>query len=322
MVLVTLGPVPATFAARSAVLAALTAVLAAGFAAGAQAQDGAAGTDPGRLALMPSASDSSAPASELATELDPLLLAQLKAVVRVTPAARPALDLPAMQLALDCVGQTPECLRAVSAQTATDSLLAPSVQAASGELVVTLLHYDARSGALRSVVKRHAGEGAHRAALDAVPAMLRELFDIAEGEAGEPEPEPEPEPVDDGTIEPAFEPPVEKPFPVGPVIVGGVGAALVGAGVGFGLAANASEKDWKTRDPMSEGEVSDALEIEDRAQTQATLSNVGFIVGAAALTAGAVWLALELSSEEPAPQVAVLPVLAPGAVGLHVRGSL
>jgi hypothetical protein len=287
------------------------------------------GVESGRLALMPSASlDPST--SQLANALDSVLLTQLETVAGVSAGARPALDLPAMQLALDCVGETPACLRAVTTQTATDSLLAPSVQVAGSETVVTLLYFDVRDGELRNVVRRHSGPNVQRTALDAVPSMLRELFGIAEPVAPPPsaEPDPDPAPLDDA-IEPPVEP-SERAFPVGPVVVGGVGVLLIGAGVVLGLAANASEEDWLKAQVRNRGEIDDALEIHDRAQLQATLSNIGFGVGAAAIAASAVWLAVELSGDEPgpggmaarAPQLTLLPRLTPSTAGVTLRGSL
>jgi hypothetical protein len=161
-----------------------------------------------------------------------------------------------------------------------------------------------------------------QAALDAVPGMLRELFGIAEPAPSTPPPEPDPE-IEDDAIEPIVEP-VETPFPVAPVVVGGVGVALIGAGIALGLIANASEDEWKTADTDTHGKVDDALEIESRAKLEATLSNVGFAVGGAALAAGVVWLALELSSEQPGERanMMLLPRLTPSTAGVSLHGSL
>jgi hypothetical protein len=322
-------------------LAAITTCALCATAARAQSPSAAsppvASVQPGKLALMPSASDDSA-ARELATALDPVVLAQLEAVVGVTAAARVALDLPAMEIALDCVGETPECLRAVVAQTNTDSLLAPSVQTAGNEQVVTLLYYDARGqGELRSVVRRHHGPGVQRAALDAVPAMLRELFGITEATPATPTEPPSSEPAaaEDNAIEPAVEPAQARPFPIAPVIVGAVGVVLIGVGTAFGLAANASEKKYGEYDPTAITQPKDArssadqaVDAYDRGHTQALISNVTFVAGAAALATGAVWLIVELSSggtpeDEASPDgVALSPRVAPGELGLSLHGSL
>ena len=316
-------------------LAAVTTCVLCATAARAQSQS-AASVQPGKLALMPSASDDSA-ARELATALDPVVLAQLEAVVGVTAAARVALDLPAMEIALDCVGETPECLRAVVAQTNTDSLLAPSVQTAGNEQVVTLLYYDARGqGELRSVVRRHHGPNVQRAALDAVPGMLRELFGIAEATPAAPpseQPSSEPAAAPDNAIEPAVEPAQARPFPIAPVIVGAVGVVLIGVGTAFGLAANASEKKYAGYDPTVEeheaarASADQAVDAYDKGHTQALISNITVVAGAAALATGAVWLIVELSSdggpEETSPAgVALSPRVAPGQLGIALHGSL
>jgi hypothetical protein len=307
-------------------------VLALVVSSSASAQS-AASVQPGRLALMPTASND-AKGKELASALDPVVLAQLEAAVGVTAAARVALDLPALQIALDCVGETPECLRAVTTQSNTDSLLAPSVESAGSEQVVTLLYFDARGqGELRSVVRRHHGPDVQRAALDAVPGMLRELFGVAEPASAQPEPTPEPSPVDETAIEPQPEP-EQHPFPVAPVIVGGVGVVLIGVGTAFGLAAKSSEDEYAAIDPTSisdpkkaHAEADRAADAYDHAHTQALLSNVMFGVGAAAVAAGAVWLVIALSSdggsdEAAPPQALLTPSLAPGQLGLTLHGSL
>jgi hypothetical protein len=333
--LVTLARVPVTprfneTSRRPLAWIPLLAACALPLTAGVQLAAAQGGVESGRLALMPSAS-LDASTTQLATALDTVLLTQLETVAGVSAAARPALDLPAMQLALDCVGETPACLRAVTTQTASDSLLAPTVQVAGGETVVTLLYFDVRDGELRNVVRRHSGPDVQRAALDAVPSMLRELFGIAEPiePPASVEPEPDPAPLDDSAIEPPVEP-SERAFPVAPVVVGGVGVLLIGAGVVFGLAANASEEDWLAAPVKTEVQIDDALEIEESADRQALLANVGFALGGATLAASVVWLALELSGDEPsaggevarASQLMLLPRLAPSTAGVTLRGSL
>ena len=96
---------------------------------------------------------------DLGEALDPVVLDELgkhQPLVQVT--ARPPLDLPATQLALDCVGETNACLREAATQAGVDVLIAPSLERAGDETVVTLMYFDARgAGELRNAARRHRG---------------------------------------------------------------------------------------------------------------------------------------------------------------------
>src|SRR4051794_30020732 len=80
-----------------------------------------------QLALFKTAAED-ADLGELASAIDPVVLSALGEVAQVQINARPALDLPSMQLAIDCVGETADCLRAAARQAEADGLLAPSVR--------------------------------------------------------------------------------------------------------------------------------------------------------------------------------------------------
>jgi hypothetical protein len=92
--------------------------------------------------------------------------------------ARPGMDLNAVQLALDCVSETAQCLRTVTTQNSADVLIAPALSRTAGELVLTLLRFDARNGEMRRSLHRQQGQSLNSTTLDAVPDMLRELFDL------------------------------------------------------------------------------------------------------------------------------------------------
>src|SRR6185436_4823886 len=112
-------------------------------AAVAHAQDGTATPAPEakelpRAAVFPTA-NSEPGLGELASALDPVVLAKLGDLQIVQVSTRPGLDLPAAEIAIDCVGETRECLSAMAQQVGAPMLIAPTVQRAGEETVVTIL---------------------------------------------------------------------------------------------------------------------------------------------------------------------------------------
>jgi hypothetical protein len=242
---------------------------------------------------------------DVAAAVDPVVLAQIEARSDLKVAARPALDLPATQIAIDCIGETQACWSAVLAQyTDADALIAPSIQRVEGETIVTFLYADPRGpGEFRTVVGRYRGTNVAHEALDAVPSMLRALLSPAEAEP----------PADGGTAPalggaPRAAPSLTAPpttaasdvgahaFPIVPVVLLSSAAVIAGAGLAFGLASRHNQNrydDASTRDPR---EVDAAIELRTTAHRQATIANVGYGVAAAAFALGATWLIIDLSS--------------------------
>jgi len=258
---------------------------------------------------------------ELAEALDPVVLAELDKVSKIRITARPALDLPATQLALDCVGETATCLRSVAEQAGAEVLIAPSVGRADAETMVTLLYFDARKqGELRTATRRHAGVDVSADALDAVPAMVRELFEIAE----QPDPtqapdvtQPQPVEIEAEPHEPALERPL---FPTVPVVITATGVVVLGAGIALGLMANSTEDDYADIDVIDMPDADGAIEEFESAETQALIANVAIGVGVATVAVGAVLWVLELSEEPDAEGAWLAPRLGPGEAGLLLRG--
>lgn len=113
--------------------------------------------------------------------------------------------------------------------------------------------------------------------------------------------------------------PVEHRSPI-PWIVGGVGIAALGVGTGFGLAAlnNAD----KARELCPNGQCHDPAgqTAADHAHTQATISNVSFILGSAAVATGVV-LYFTLPTKQ-STQVGLIPMADRSSLGLTLRGKL
>lgn len=258
--------------------------------------------------------------------LDSVIQAALEklAVVKVT--ARPGMDLNAVQLAIDCVSETPQCLRAVANQTQAQILLAPSLQSTQSELVLSLLRFDASDGRMRRVLRRQPGSSLKSETLDAVPSMLRELFNI-------PEPEPQPAPVAADTsskepagttlppiVEPPQDPAPSRPLPLGPFLLAGGGALVLGGGAIAGAIMLNTQDKYNTHPVKTERDVTTVNDLKDEAKTQAVIANVLYGVGGAMMVAGGVWLAVSLSqpARRDAWQTAVIPAVGPGQLGVAI----
>jgi hypothetical protein len=267
--------------------------------------------------------------------LDSVIQAQLEKLGVVNVAARPGMDLNAVQLAIDCVSETPQCLRAVANQTQAQVLIAPSLQNTQSELVLSLLRFDATNGQMRRVLRRQPGTTLKPETLDSVPSMLRELFNI-------PEPAPQPAPVASETklnvpeteaaplppiIEPPQEPAPSAKLPLGPFLLAGGGALVLGGGAVVGAMMLSTQDDYNSFRVSNTGDVSKALDLGDKAKTEAVIADVLYGVGGAMMVAGGIWLAVALS--QPARrddwQTAVVPAIGPGQLGfafVHRGGTL
>lgn len=258
--------------------------------------------------------------------LDSVLHATLEKLEVVDVRARPGMDLNAVQLAIDCVSESAQCLRAVATESGTQILIAPSLESTGSELVLSVLRFDMRDGTMKRVARRQPGTSVQAEMLDAVPGLLRELFGLPE-----PQPAPQPSAAPEeavGTQLPLIEPPqepesVSRPMPIGPWLVAGAGVLVLGGGVVFGVMKNSTQEDYDSLQIRDKGDVNEAIELRDRAQTQATVANVLFAIGGAAVVAGGIWLAVELS--RPAPntddwQTSLEPRVGPGQLGLALVG--
>lgn len=263
---------------------------------------------------------------ELGAALDPVLVSKLQELPEYRVATRPALDLPATQLAVDCMGQTRECLRMVTTQSGVDGLISPSLQVVGEETVITLLYFDGRAGGdMNAVTRRYAGAAVERDALDGVPAMLRQLL-------GLPEPIPEHVPAP-GSLDTNFGSELEvepRPtaWPALPVVLTATGVALLGAGTALGLAARASKRQYAQIEIETVSDVDQAMFNADRAEraysnakTQALLCNIGFAVGGAALVTGVtLWTVHLVRRSAEHDGMAFIPEVGPGRLALHVSG--
>jgi hypothetical protein len=280
---------------------------------------------PARAALLTTTRVKTGPAAERDAAFDAVVHTALDKLQVVEVVARPALDLEAIQLSLDCVGETPPCLLAVAKHTNAELLIAPSVQRIGEELVLSVLYFDARGATeLRRVSRRQTGHTLKTETLDQVPAMLRELFQIEEQPAAltEPPTAVEPELAADESYSDAYEPTQDDGAPVGPLLLGAGGLVTIGAGVAAFMIMKNTEDDYASIVVNSREDGKQAHDKLEQGQTQALIASVLIGVGSTALAAGAVWLAVEVGDHEQTPETALRPWLGPDNAGLMLTGTL
>jgi tetratricopeptide (TPR) repeat protein len=113
--------------------------------------------------------------------------------------------------------------------------------------------------------------------------------------------------------QPHQEPPPDEPTrSVLPIVLGGVGVALIGVGAVSGIMAKSGESDANAEPKQDR-----AIEQRDSAQSLATVSTVTFIAGGVLLAAGFGWFVLDTQSKKTgsqsgSPRIA----FGPGYVGL------
>jgi hypothetical protein len=277
-------------------------------------------TDRPRVALLQSSTSEAGAEAARGPAVDSVLHAELDKLGAVNVTASPGVDLDGLQLVLDCVGETPQCLRAVTNQVGVDGIVAPFIVRTGDEVVLSILYYDARgAGALKRVTHRERGVQLTSVTFDAVPALLRELFDIKEpvaqaapsAELATPAPAPAAPPTEPSTTE------AHRAWPVAPTLVAGVGVLMVGVGAVFGVMASSTESDYGKLPVTSEAEASAANDKRKAGQSQALIATIGLGAGAALAAVGGVWLALALSDDsDPETTAQLMPYVGTSSVGL------
>ncbi len=253
--------------------------------------------------------EASGVAADTAGAVDRMVRARLDGLGVVRTSSGVALDLAEVQLALGCVGETPECLAPVANELSVQLLLIPHLDETDGRLILTIALFDREGGTIERVVRQTSGERARTELLDAIEGQLRELFDLPPIEA----------PGDDT-------PPVTPPAPAsgpspGPFVVLGVGVAALAVGIGLGVAALGAQDEYAALpDPQSRDEAADAAAVYARWESLAIGADVLFVVGGLAAAGGLAWLLAEVLGSSSG-DTAVAPVLGPGTAGLSISGT-
>jgi len=154
-----------------------------------------------------------------------------------------------------------------------------------------------------------------RAEPAAEPAHAPQPLAEVEQESQQDEPAPDAAPDVDAS---AHNSKVE--LPATPLLIGGGGLIVLGAGVVVGAMMDATQKDYAGRVASTPQEARELDELRLRGQREAAIASALLGVGAAALAVSGVWLALELSNGER-PTASVSPDLGPTHAGLRVHAT-
>lgn len=249
--------------------------------------------------------------------------------------AEPPMDLDAMQLTLDCVGESPECLSQLAHRYKASVVIAPSVLHGDNLTTLRILFFDADSGfGARTAKHRVRGAELNADAFAAIPRLLRALFEGSAPieEAPEPErtgpviesaaplvpapaqstPEPQPQPMDSDA---------RGSLPVGPLVLGGSGVLALGFGLAVGVLMQQAQHDYSKRVVRTPDQAKRADDDVKFGRRQALTADVLMGVGGAAIAASVIWL-VAAGRDEPAPAHAALtPVVGRHGALLAVSGA-
>lgn len=239
---------------------------------------------------------------------DRTLRARLDGLRVVRTEGAVALDLEQIQLALGCMGETTECLSAVSTEIGTPVILAPSLARTSGTVVATILLFDARDGALRRGT-REVSASDTSALLGSVDGLLREVFQLPPAETiGGDEPPP---------TTPAASPGL-APFPL--VLIGVGAAALIAGAIAGGLSL-ADASTFQSAMFASPAEVDAALDGVLSRQRAEAMAADGLLIAGALLAVGGIAWELAAGREDGSSPLALAPVVSGTEIGLALSGT-
>jgi hypothetical protein len=236
-----------------------------------------------------------------------VLRAKLDELAPLTVTGTPNLELRDLQLAVGCMSEDDACLGSIAEQLGVSAIVVSHVDRAGDALVATITHFDTASGERTNATARAQGEND---LLERIDPAVRELFGLPEAErpVGEYErDEPETTRV---VVEPSG-------LSVLPFLVAGAGLAAGGVGVYFALKSRSSQQEYADAPIVTPDDVDAAIDLRDRAESEALLANVLFAVGGGLVALGATLLVIDLASDTETPVVAA-PTLSPDGVGLVI----
>jgi tetratricopeptide (TPR) repeat protein len=148
---------------------------------------------------------------------------------------------------------------------------------------------------------RDAPDASDRPTVEARIAELRGEPATGGGDAPPPDPEtgPDREPRRTGAA---------------PWAIAGAGAAVLGAGIGFGVVSRGRHDD-AVDEPVQQ----EARDLQDQARTFATLANISFVVGGLVLAAGLTWGIVSIAAGGDGGDEGADVAIGPGSLSLRIR---
>ncbi len=280
---------------------------------------------------------------ELRRALDELKRFELLPAVKV--------DFEAVQIELDCAEESAQCLHAAALKLKADALFVVTLARQGSSSSLRVVYFDAAAGkAPRAATRSRSSAGSARSWRSELPAVLHALLDEPTPQAlvvaaaphtvepNEPPKEVKPEPSPDAAtaeVEPAAAEPAAEPskpaeasdsglfdtLPLGPLVLGGAGLAVVATGLVVGAMASATESDYEARVVNSTKQAELAEQDRKRGKREALIANVLLGTGAAAIAGAAVWFVLDRTHTDRPSETALLPRVGPDGAGLVLAGS-
>lgn len=252
--------------------------------------------------------------------------ARMDQVPTVRVSGTPPLGLSDLQLAAGCVGETDECLGAVSSQLEVQALVIPQIDAAGEDAaVVSLGFFDGRpGGGLREVARTISGERMEARVVEVAGELVSELFGIA-AETSATGAGAETSGASTGDASTSTSRSRDGGGGGGsamPWVTLGLAVAAGGVGVAFMLMAESSREERDAVQfsmPPLASEVDTWKEHDSRADRESLIATISFI-GAGALAATTILLFLVTGGDDEESDVALSPVFGGDAVGVAALG--
>jgi hypothetical protein len=236
----------------------------------------------------------------------------------------PPLDLEAVQLAIDCEDESVSCLTEVAERLKAQALVVVAFEGKGDAGSLRLLYFDRKGGQEpRSVARKASGKELESELRNAIPDLLGELLAVEEEPAAEEAVENKAEPAAPPEATQA-EPGASQKLPLGPILLGGGGVAVLAAGVVVGLAAKSTEDTYAGRTIDTQAQAEQADRDRKLGKQQALVASVLLGTGFATLVAAGIWFGVDTMAEggERKPEgTALLPVVGPRSAGVSLQGT-
>lgn len=253
---------------------------------------------------------SSAELRDLAEAAGRLIRVEVDRAGVVRTEGTPALHLDDLQMALGCLGETPDCLRVVAAELNVQTLLYASLERSGPRLTLTLVYFDGTSS--RLATRSVAAPRADNTVLEAVEPLVREVLGLP--------PRPPATVARSAAAEDTAE---SRGLRAGAFVAAGVAAVAVGASAFFLRDHQRAERRYREAPAASEVEVDAALHTRSRAESSGR-AGVGLVTvaGAASVTAVVLGVLVHVRHPRDRARVQAAVVMGRGELGVTLRGSL
>jgi hypothetical protein len=266
-------------------------------------------------------------AGGVADGVDGALLRDLASLAGIENPTVSPIDYAEIQLTVGCSDEGRQCLSAIAQMVQVDAVVVRHLVVEPGKVTLTLTHFDATASDEPARAEQVSeGPDASKAAVDAVPSLVRRLFGIPEPVTAAPlSNAAAPAPLGGALGVDASMPPEHGPR-VGVLtwVTLAAGSGILAGGLAVGASAQSSFDAFKKSDVKTEADAMRANTKFDSVKSKALVANILIPSGAAVMALGATLLVLDLTrGAEKGPRLALQPLHGGALVTLHgVTGGL